>query len=118
MFSNNNCYEPSSKLRIALLGCGRIAERHAEILGGFKIEDAILVAVCDLDFAKAKYLGEKYSVPYFTNFHEMLIKVSIDVVSILTESGNHAKDVFALAPYGKHLIVEKPMALSIGDAEK
>ena len=42
----------------------------------------------------------------------------IDVIVILTESGNHAKHVLELAKYGKHIVVEKPMALTINDADK
>jgi predicted dehydrogenase len=43
---------------------------------------------------------------------------AIDVVSILTESGYHARDCLALAPYGKHIVVEKPMALTVADADE
>jgi UDP-N-acetyl-2-amino-2-deoxyglucuronate dehydrogenase len=56
-------------------------------------------------------------VPIFADMHEMMRSVHIDVVVVLTESGYHARDVIALAAYGKHIIVEKPMALSMGDAD-
>ena len=51
-----------SRLRFALVGCGRIATRHAELLGRKAINGAELVAVCDVDPAKAKKFGQEYGV--------------------------------------------------------
>lgn len=104
-------------LKFALVGCGRIAKRHSELLGTGQIGGAELVAVCDLVAAKADAIGEKFAVPAFTDMHEMMQKVSVDVVAVLTESGLHAANVQALAPYGKHIVVEKPMALTLDDAD-
>lgn len=104
-------------LRFALVGCGRIAKRHSELLGLGTIANARLVAVCDIDKSKAMELAERFSVPYYQDFHEMMTREDIDVVSVLTESGNHAKHVVSLAGYGKHIVVEKPMALSLDDAD-
>ena len=105
-------------LKFALVGCGRIAKRHSELLGLNQIENASLVAVCDIIEDKAKEIGEKFNVPYYTDMDEMMQKEDIDVVSVLTESGYHAKHVINLAKYGKHIVVEKPMALTIDDADK
>jgi UDP-N-acetyl-2-amino-2-deoxyglucuronate dehydrogenase len=102
-------------LKFALLGCGRIAKKHSELLGGSEIKNASLVAVCDIKKEKAKKIGDQYKVPYYTDMDIMMRNESIDVVSILTESGNHAKHVINLAKYGKHLVVEKPMALRLDD---
>jgi len=105
-------------LKIALVGCGRIAKRHSELLGNNEIKGAGLVAVCDINENKAAAIGHKFNIPYYTDMHKMMQHEDIDVVSILTESGNHAKHVIELASYGKHLIVEKPMALTLSDADK
>jgi UDP-N-acetyl-2-amino-2-deoxyglucuronate dehydrogenase len=105
-------------LKFALIGCGRIAKRHSELLGLKQIPGAELVAVCDLIEAKAAALGRRMSVPHFTDMHEMMRKVVADVVVILTESGVHAEHVCAIAPYGKHIVVEKPMALTLADADR
>lgn len=107
-------------LKFALLGCGRIAQKHAGNLGEGKIKGGKLSAVCDLLKNKAKFYGEKYNVPYFTDMHEMMKEMSndIDVVNILTDSGSHAQNVIDLATYKKHFIVEKPMALTLSDADK
>ncbi|MBS0366235.1 MAG: Gfo/Idh/MocA family oxidoreductase [Proteobacteria bacterium] len=104
-------------LRFALVGCGRIARRHAELLGGKQIEHAELTAVCDVVAAKAEHIGRQFAVPWFTDLHEMMRCVRTDVVVVLTESGNHAENVIALSSYGRSIIVEKPMALTLDDAD-
>lgn len=107
------------KIRLALVGCGRIAKKHAEILGDKQIKGTELAAVCDTNVERAKFYGEKYKVPWFDDMHEMMNAVGdqIDVINILTESGNHARHTLALANYGKHIVVEKPMALTLDDAD-
>jgi len=104
-------------LKFALVGCGRIAKRHSELLGNKQIENAGLVAVCDIDIEKAQRIGKQFNVPYFCDMHEMMRVVDLDVVTILTESGYHAKHVLELAKYKKHIVVEKPMALTLDDAD-
>jgi UDP-N-acetyl-2-amino-2-deoxyglucuronate dehydrogenase len=63
-------------------------------------------------------MGERFKVPYYQDFREMLSKENIDVVSVLTPSGLHAEHVIAAADYKRHIVVEKPMALSLEDADK
>jgi len=104
-------------LKFALVGCGRIAKRHSELLGLNQIKNASLVAVCDIIEEKAKKLGEQFNIPYYTDMDEMMNSENIDVVSVLSESGYHAKHVINLARYGKHIVVEKPMALTLDDAD-
>jgi len=104
-------------LRFALVGCGRIAKRHSELLGARQIANAELAAVCDLVPAKAARIGKQFSVPHFDDMHAMMKSVRPDVVVVLTESGNHAEHVIALAPYGCNIVVEKPMALTLDDAD-
>lgn len=103
----------------ALVGCGRIAVRHADLLAFGKIAGARLVAVCDSKPERAAAFGHRYDVPHFTDMHRMVqtLDGQIGVLSILTESGNHAAHCLALAPYGKHILVEKPMALTLNDAD-
>lgn len=107
-------------LGVALLGCGRIAVRHAELLSKGEISGARLACVCDIDENRAKSFGEKYNIPYFTSLESMMDSHSsdIDIVSILTPSGLHAKNTLEVAPYKKHIIVEKPMALTLDDADR
>ncbi len=105
-------------IKVSLIGCGRISKRHAELLGKGHIKGAILHSVCDIDEKKAKELGITFDVPYFTNMHQMIQKTNPDLLVVLTESGNHAKHVLDIIKYKKNIIVEKPMALNVNDAEK
>ncbi|GAB4420910.1 MAG: Gfo/Idh/MocA family oxidoreductase [Bacteriovoracaceae bacterium] len=106
-------------LRFALVGCGRIAKKYAGNLAEGKITDAMLSAVCDVKADRSKFYGEKYKVPWFTDMHEMMKSMGekIDVITILTPSGDHAQHTINLAPYRKHIVVEKPMALTLQDAD-
>jgi len=106
-------------LGFALVGCGRIAQKHAEILANGMINNARLVAVSDAAPERAAKMADRYKVPSFVDMHEMMRSMDsqIDVVSVLTESGNHAKHAIELSRYRKHLVVEKPMALTLSDAD-
>jgi predicted dehydrogenase len=104
-------------LRFALVGCGRIAKRHAELLGSGHTEGAQLAAVCDIDFPRAEKMAAQWNVPAYRDMHEMMAKENIDVVSVLTPSGDHAEHVISLSKYGKPILVEKPMAMSLADAD-
>ena len=104
-------------LKFALVGCGRIAQRHADLLGNRHIAQASLSAVCDEVRERAESMGAKYGVPAYTDMDEMMQKEKVDVVSVLTPSGLHAAHVIRLAKHRKHIIVEKPMALDLDDAD-
>ncbi len=105
-------------LRFALVGCGRIATRHADLLARDQVRGATLAAVCDVMPERARSFGEKYKVPYFTDMHEMARTIALDAFTVLTPSGMHAEHVLGLAAYGKHIVVEKPMALTLDDADE
>ena len=105
-------------LKFALIGCGRIAKRHSELLGRGQIDGAELCAVCDLDSGRASEISVQFGVPAYTDMHEMMRSEPVDVAVILTESGNHAKHAIELAQYKKHIMVEKPMALTLDDADR
>ena len=105
-------------LNFALVGCGRIAKRHSELLGNNEIKGGRLVAVCDVNIARAKKIADKFSIAFYDDFHKMMKQESIDVVVVLTHSGNHADIVIQLAKYRKHIVVEKPMALTLNDADR
>ncbi len=114
------------KLNFAIIGCGRISYKHVEGLCENK-DISNLVATCDvkveLAHAKAKEYIEKMSdssikVRVYEDYKEMIEKEDIDVVTIATESGYHAEIAIYCMNKGKHVIVEKPMAMSIDDANK
>lgn len=107
-----------SALRFALIGCGRIAKRHSELLGHRQISGAALAAVCDVVPGRAEAIGSRFGVPAYSDMHDMMAREKVDVAVVLTESGLHAEHVVALARHGKHIMVEKPMALTLGDADR
>jgi UDP-N-acetyl-2-amino-2-deoxyglucuronate dehydrogenase len=104
-------------IRFGVLGCGRISKRHLDLLGGNQIEGARLAAICDVDVERLATAQQKYDVPAYADFREMLADKSVDVVTILTPSGMHAEHAIAAAGAGKHVVVEKPMALRLEDAD-
>lgn len=104
-------------INFAIIGCGRIAKRHAELLGTGQIAGARLAAVCDIDPARAQAFAERFGVPGFTSINEMLAIPGIDAVAVLTPSGMHAEHAIMAANAGKHVVVEKPMALRLEDAD-
>lgn len=105
-------------INFAILGCGRIAKRHADLLGSGQIKGAKLVAVCDTVPARADAFSTRHGVPGFTSLDAMLAQPGVDVVSVLTPSGMHADHAVRIAQSGRHVVVEKPMALTLPDADR
>ncbi len=101
----------------ALLGCGRIAVRHAELLANGQVNGAKLAAVCDIQRVRADAFASKYGVRGFYDIASLLNETDIDVVSILTPSGLHSEHTIQAAKAGKHVVVEKPMAMRLDDAD-
>lgn len=101
--------------RIALLGCGRISKNHFEAIA--KIDGLELVAVCDNDANRSAEAGARWGVPHFTSYEKMLKEAEADVVTIATPSGLHADQGVAAANAGKHVVMEKPMAISLTGAD-
>jgi len=105
----------AKSFRVAFVGCGRISANHFEAIG--KIDGFELVAVCDVIAERAREAGEKLGVPWFTSQERMLAEVPCDVVSIATPSGMHPAHGIIAANAGKHVICEKPMAISLASAD-
>lgn len=105
-------------IKFGLLGCGRIAKRHSDLLGGHHIDGARLVGVCDPIHPRADAIASKFGVPAHYTVDELLARREIDVVTVLTPSGMHPAHVIACARAGKHVVVEKPMALRLQDADE
>lgn len=107
-----------NKYKFALVGCGRISGKHVDAIG--EIENTEIVAVCDIDITKAKKLSEKIgNINYYSKYDDMLTNEDVDIVSILTPSGLHAMHTTDIVKkYKKHIVVEKPMALKLDDADE
>jgi UDP-N-acetyl-2-amino-2-deoxyglucuronate dehydrogenase len=103
------------EFRIALVGCGRISQNHFEAIR--KVDGLRLVAVSDTVEERARTTGEEQGVPWFTNYADMLKKAESDIVTIATPSGLHSAQGIAAAKAGKHVITEKPMAITLEQAD-
>jgi UDP-N-acetyl-2-amino-2-deoxyglucuronate dehydrogenase len=105
----------TAPIRIALLGCGRISANHVEAIS--RVDGLELAAACDIIESRAKATGEKAGVPWFTSYDKMLAETKCDAVAIATPSGLHPAHGIAAAKAGKHVISEKPMAISLASAD-
>ncbi len=104
-------------IKFGLLGCGRIAKRHSDLLGGHHVDRASLAGVCDPIRSRADAIASKFGVPAYYDIDDFLAQKDIDAVAVLTPSGMHPEHVIACARAGKHVVVEKPMALRLQDAD-
>lgn len=105
----------TTPLNFAIVGCGVIGPMHALAIS--ELPAARLVAVCDVVEAKARALGERYGAEAYTDYAAMLRRSDIDVVAVTAPSGLHADLGIAAAKAGKHVIVEKPMDVSLAKAD-
>ena len=102
-------------VRVALVGCGRISRNHFEAIG--KVDGLALAAVCDAVEERARAAGEGQGVPWYTSYDAMLAEAACDAVAICTPSGLHPAHGAAAARAGKHVVSEKPMAISLEGAD-
>ncbi|MBI9097597.1 MAG: Gfo/Idh/MocA family oxidoreductase [Spirochaetaceae bacterium] len=109
----------SRKKHFALVGCGTIARKHVHVIQNY-LDNADIIGLCDKDFERAKQFEQSIGVPAFKSIKEMMNAISddIDIISILTPSGIHFKNVIELVDYGKPLIIEKPIALRLEEADE
>ena len=103
---------------VAIIGCGKISEKHADILVSKKIKHLKLVAAYDIKKNIAELFAKKYKIKYFNNIHKLLSSVKIDLVVICSDSGSHYKNALIASKYKKDLIIEKPICLDINQAKK
>jgi UDP-N-acetyl-2-amino-2-deoxyglucuronate dehydrogenase len=100
-------------MQFAIIGCGKIATRHAEQAA--KLGE--LVAVCDIDIKKAETLASKYNAHPYSSLEDLLVKEeSVNLVSICTPNGLHAQHSIAALKAGKDVLCEKPLCISSKDA--
>lgn len=104
-------------IKFGVVGCGRIAKRHLDLLGGGQIAGAELVAICDNAPDRLEAARQRHNVVAYDSLDTMLADPAVEVVTVLTPSGMHAEHAIAAANAGKHVVVEKPMALRLEDAD-
>lgn len=106
-------------MKYALIGCGRIATNHVKAALNNKLE---FVAVCDVKPEHMETLLEKHElqndagIKRYTDYKKMIEENELELIGIATESGIHAEIALYCIDHGIHLIIEKPMAMSMQDA--
>ena len=93
-----------------IIGCGMIADFHSAAMD--ELENGKLVAVSSRNPDNARRVADRYNVPWYTDYNEMLTRDDVDIVTICTPSGAHMEPAVAVAKAGKHIIVEKASMLS------
>lgn len=104
------------QIRFGLIGCGRVSPRHVQSIA--ELEHARLVAVADVIASRAERVAKEQHAEAYTDYRRMLERKDIDVINICTPSGMHAQMTIEALQAGKHVIVEKPMALNLHDADQ
>lgn len=104
----------SNKPRFAIIGCGKISARHAIEAS----KQGTLISVCDIIPGRADQLAGDYSATPYYNISELLAGKDFDVLAVCTPNGLHAEHTMAALQAGKHVLCEKPMAISTPDASK
>jgi UDP-N-acetyl-2-amino-2-deoxyglucuronate dehydrogenase len=102
-----------SAINFAIVGCGRIAQRHAEHINN--TTGCKLVATCDIELEKANKLADEFEAKAYSSIEKLLENKDVDVVSICSPNGLHAHHSILGLNAGKHVLCEKPMALSAYD---
>lgn len=104
-------------MRYALIGCGRVAENHINAAINNNLE---IVALCDIVPEKARALAEKYDInpAIYSDYKLMLQEVKPELTAIATVSGTHGEIALYCAENGFSFMVEKPMAMSIAEADE
>jgi predicted dehydrogenase len=105
-------------LNAAIIGCGRIAPRHAAALRDLESSHEVrLVAVCDVIESRAAHFASEYGATAYTDYHHLLERDDVQLVHVCVPSGLHKQIGIDAAQAGKHVLVEKPIALSPADAD-
>lgn len=103
-------------LGFAILGPGMVAEYHQQAIKSNAHLGATLVAMSHYNPARFAEISRKFGVPALS-YDDVLAHPDVDVVCLCTPSGQHAEQTLAAAQAGKHVLVEKPMALNLADAD-
>ena len=104
------------KVRMAVIGLKTFG-RKSHVVGVKGNENAELIAVCDIDEAMAKMVAEEHGVPYYLDYKELLKREDLDAVTIATPDQVHREIAVAALAAGKHVLCEKPLALTVEDCK-
>ncbi len=107
--------KPARFVKYGIIGCGAITERYIDVFEN--LNTACVTAVADSDLVKSKSMAQRFNCQAFKNYHTLLANQDIDAVIIATPSGLHAQMAIDALNAGKHAVVEKPMAMTLEQAD-
>ena len=108
----------TSPLRIGIVGLGRLGQRHAQALA-FSTRNCVLTAACSPVAAEQAYAREQLGIQQvYARYEDLLASPDVDAVVLVTPTSLHADQAIAALQAGKHLFVEKPLALNLPDCER
>src|SRR5437016_1155874 len=103
-------------MRVAIVGCGKIADQHVHAIR--RIDDCIIVGLCDRELLMARQLGERFGInACFTDLQELLETTTPDVVHITTPPQSHYSLAKQCLESGSHVYLEKPFTITAREAE-
>ncbi len=105
----------SRKLRAGVIGVGTFGSLHARVYA--ELESVDLVAVADIQTERTQPFVSQYGANAYTDYEELLEKEDLDMVSVCTSDELHIAPVLAAASAGKHILVEKPLAINVPDCD-
>ena len=103
------------QVRYGVVGVGGMGQGHCKCIS--ELADAKLVAVCDIVPEVAKSVGEKYDVPYCTDYHELVDRADVDAVMVATPHYFHPEIAIYAMERGKPVLSEKPIAVTVSAAD-
>jgi predicted dehydrogenase len=105
-------------VRLGIVGCGAVTERH-HLPALKRARDISVVALADKDVTRLGRLGQEYQIPRrYTTYRELIEAGNVDAVAVCVPPQLHAEVALAALEHGKHVFVEKPVALNIADCDR
>jgi len=102
------------QIGVGVIGVGLMGSLFSKLAS--QLPDSVLVGVADIDESRASVLGESLSVPAFADYNDLLALPRLDAVVVATPDAFHLQPALAVAHARKHLMIEKPLATTLGDA--
>lgn len=106
-----------NRIRVAVIGLGAMGMKHLAVYNA--MPDTEVVAIADLNVDHARQVSERFNnIPYFRTYEELLATVKVDAVAIAVPDAAHVPPVKAALAAGAHVLIEKPLATSLSDADE
>ena len=107
---------PAAPLRVGIVGCGNISGNHIEAFTA--LENTEVIAVCDVDAARAQQTAESRGISHAVSSVTELLSLGLDIISVCTPHPTHEQVVLEAAAAGVHVLCEKPIAVDVASAER